>query len=155
MSTAELKVDNAELFPFIISLLEKGHTATLRLRGFSMRPFLEDNRDVALLAALDGCPSIGAPVLAEVTPGRWVLHRLIDVEGEAVTLLGDGNLTPEHCRICDLRAQVVGFYRKGSSTLTPVASRRWTIYSWWWMRLRPIRRYLLGIDRRINRLIGR
>lgn len=38
---------NLELIPEVISLLEEGHTVTLPLRGYSMRPFLEDNRDKA------------------------------------------------------------------------------------------------------------
>ena len=44
----ELQFPNAELLPEIVKMLNEGHTITLRLRGFSMRPFLEDNRDKAL-----------------------------------------------------------------------------------------------------------
>ncbi len=45
----EMRFPNAMLLPEIVSLLNDGHTVTLRLRGFSMRPFLEDNRDKALM----------------------------------------------------------------------------------------------------------
>ena len=44
-----MQIPNAILIPEIIRLLDEGHTVTLRLRGYSMRPFLEDDRDVALL----------------------------------------------------------------------------------------------------------
>ena len=39
------EIDNKYLIPEIISMLNAGHTVTLGLRGFSMRPFLEDNRN--------------------------------------------------------------------------------------------------------------
>ena len=54
---------NSELIPEVISLLEEGHTVTLPLRGYSMRPFLEDNRDKALLIRARD-PKVGMPVLA-------------------------------------------------------------------------------------------
>ena len=149
----ELKVNNALLFPQIISLLEEGHTVSLKLRGFSMRPFLEDQRDTAVLRKATEVVC-GEPVLAEIAPGQYVLHRIISIDGNSVTLLGDGNLTVEHCTKQEIRAQVTGFYRKGRTTLDSIYGRKWKIYSAIWMRLRPIRRYLLGIYRRWVKLFG-
>ena len=149
----ELKVNNALLFPQIISLLEEGHTVSLKLRGFSMRPFLEDQRDTAVLRKANEVVC-GEPVLAEIAPGQYVLHRIISIDGNSVTLLGDGNLTVEHCTKDDIRAQVTGFYRKGRSALDSIYGRKWKIYSAIWMRLRPIRRYLLGIYRRWVKIFG-
>lgn len=40
-----LLMANDQLLPEVIRLLEEEHTVTLPLRGFSMRPFLEDGRD--------------------------------------------------------------------------------------------------------------
>ena len=64
----ELQFPNAELLPEIVKMLNEGHTITLRLRGFSMRPFLEDNRDKALFTKpiLENL-KVGDPVLAELT----------------------------------------------------------------------------------------
>ena len=45
----EIKFSNAELLPEVIRLMDEGHTVTINLRGFSMRPFLENDRDKALL----------------------------------------------------------------------------------------------------------
>ena len=50
LQVTEIQFPNAQLLPEIIKLLNEGHTVTLQLRGFSMRPFLEDKRDKALLA---------------------------------------------------------------------------------------------------------
>ena len=44
-----LKIANDLLLPEVVRLLDEGHSVTLPLRGYSMRPFLEDGRDKALL----------------------------------------------------------------------------------------------------------
>jgi hypothetical protein len=146
----ELQFPNAELLPEIVKMLNEGHTITLRLRGFSMRPFLEDNRDKALFTKpiLENL-KVGDPVLAETIPSHFVLHRIINIEGEKVTLLGDGNLISEHCKLEDIRGAIVGFYRKNSPTLDRIDGRKWKTYSTVWMKLRPIRRILLGFYRRL------
>ncbi|MBQ8464354.1 MAG: S24/S26 family peptidase [Prevotella sp.] len=133
---------NDQFLPFVVEQLRQGHTATLPLRGRSMRPFLEDGRDKALLQVADH-PQVGDAVLAEISPGHFVLHRIISIEGNQVTLRGDGNLGDEHCTLSDIRAKALGFYRKGRQTLDSTDGRKWRIYSWWWTRLYPIRRYLL------------
>ena len=133
---------NEVFLPQVVALLHEGHTATLPLRGRSMRPFLEDGRDKALLQLTDE-PRVGDAVLAEIAKGHFVLHRIIAIEGEQVTLRGDGNLSDEHCRVEDIRAKAIGFYRKGRTKLDRTDGRKWRIYSWWWTRLYPIRRYLL------------
>ena len=137
-----IQIPNEVLLPFLIEELKAGHTATLPLRGRSMRPFLEDGRDKALLKLADD-PKVGDAVLAEIQPGHFVLHRIIRIDGEKVTLRGDGNLSEEHCHLCNVRAKAIGFYRKGRTRLDSTDSRKWRIYSWWWTRLYPIRRYLL------------
>lgn len=144
----EVQFANAVLLPEIVKMLDEGHTVTLRLRGYSMRPFLEDNRDKALLTkAID--PKVGDPVLAEVGSKHFVLHRIVKIEGDAVTLRGDGNLGDEHCRLQDVKGAVIGFYRKGRTTLDRTDGRKWRIYSYIWMHLYPIRRWLLAFYRRI------
>lgn len=152
MERQKINMDYREFIPWMIEeYLKKGHTSTLPLQGFSMRPFLEDGRDMALLRYADDTNNIkvGDPVLAEIRPGHFVLHRIVAIDGQEVTLLGDGNLTPEHCRRENIKAFVLGFYRKGRNTPDLIDSTKWKVYSWWWMRLRPIRRYLLFIYRHL------
>lgn len=144
----EVHFSNADLIPQIIALLNENHTVTLNLKGRSMRPFLEDGRDKALLIKATN-PKVGDPVLAEIEPGHYVLHRIIRIEGDAVTLRGDGNLSDEHCLLKDVHAAVIGFYRKGRKTLDRTDAAKWKTYSWIWMRLYPFRRYLLAAYRRI------
>ena len=133
---------NAVLLPQVIDLLNEGHTVTLPLRGFSMRPFLEDQRDKALLIKPTQT-NIGDVVLAEIEPHHYVLHRVVGIDGDQVTLRGDGNLATEHCELKDVKAFALGFYRKGRSRLETTDSLKWRVYSWLWCRLLPYRSRLL------------
>ena len=137
-----IQMANAVLLPEVVRLLEEGHTVTLPLRGYSMRPFLENGRDKALLRKPESI-NVGDAVLAEIAPKHFVLHRIVSIKGDHVTLRGDGNLGVEHCRLGDVKATAVGFYRKGREQLDRTDGRKWRIYSWVWTRLLPLRRYLL------------
>lgn len=143
LKTTEKKFENAELLPEIIKLLNEGHSVTLLLRGYSMRPFLEDKRDKALLVKATEIKK-GMPVLAETNLGHYVLHRVIEISGNDVVLRGDGNIGVEHCKLSNIKGEAIGFYRKGRKKLDMTSSWKWKVYSLIWTRLLPIRRYLLA-----------
>ena len=139
---------NEFLIPEVISMLNEGHSVTLGLRGYSMRPFLEDRRDKALLYKPDKI-SVGDVVLAEISPKRYALHRIVRIQGDCITLRGDGNINVEQCSRADIHGIAEGFYRKGSDRLDSTTGRKWRIYSFVWTRLLPIRRYLLFAYRKL------
>lgn len=143
-----VKMENAILLPEVIRLIHEGHTVTLPLRGYSMRPFLEDGRDMALLCNIVH-PEINQPVLAEIEKGHYVLHRIVIIDNNHITLRGDGNLGVEHCELKDVKALAIGFLRKGRKNPDMITGRKWLIYSWFWTRLLPARRYLLAFHRHI------
>lgn len=135
-------IPNAILLPEVVRLINEGHTVTLPLKGNSMRPFLVHMRDKAYLTAInDLC--VGQPVLAETAPGHYVLHRIVALEGDNITLRGDGNIGTEHCRRSDVKALAAGFFRKGRTKPDFITSRKWRLYSWFWTRLLPFRSRLL------------
>lgn len=144
LPSAYVSMPNELLFPEVIRYLEMGKTVTIPLKGNSMRPFLCHQRDNALLCRCDK-PCVGNPVLAEVTPNKYVLHRIVAINGDHVTLRGDGNLGVEYCRLADVKALAYGFLRKGRTTPDLISHRKWRVYSWLWMRLLPVRRPLLHL----------
>lgn len=148
-NATRIEKDNRVFIPEIIRILEEGHTVTIGLRGYSMRPFLEDRRDKALLRKATKIEKDDV-VLAEIAPKRFALHRVISIDGDNVTLRGDGNIAVEHCKRSDIHGFAVGFYRKGSSRLESTSGRKWRIYSFIWTRLLPIRRYLLFAYKILN-----
>lgn len=141
-TSSTLKVSNYELMPRLISYVEQGHTVSLVLNGYSMRPFLEDGRDVGVLAKPDKI-KVGDAVLALTDDKRYVLHRIVGINGNRVTLLGDGNRNTEHCPLGNVKAKAIGFYRKGRKNMDRTDGLKWKLYSWIWTHLYPIRRYLL------------
>lgn len=144
----DIEIQNKYFMPEIIRLLDEGRTVTIMLKGFSMRPFLEDRRDKALLKK---CNSIekNDVVLAETGNGQYVLHRVIKVYEGSVVLRGDGNIQTESCKINDIKGRVVGFYRKGRNKLESTGDIKWQLYSFIWNNLFPIRRYLLFAYRKL------
>lgn len=144
LPSAYVSMPNELLFPEVIRYIEMGKTVTIPLKGNSMRPFLCHQRDNALLCRCDK-PRVGNPVLAEVTPNKYVLHRIVAINGDHVTLRGDGNLGVEYCRLSDVKALAYGFLRKGRTTPDLISHRKWRVYSWLWMRLLPVRRPLLHL----------
>lgn len=140
-----MQLPNEILIPQVAELVKKGHTVTLPLKGYSMRPYLEDGRDKALLSSVPKTLHVGDVILAEIQPKRYALHRIIRIEGDIITMYGDGNFSPEYIEKHDVLAIALGFYRKGSEKLEPVDTFSYEMYWKTWVKLRPIRRYLLLI----------
>ena len=131
-----------------IRLVTEGISVTLPVSGTSMLPFIIGGRESVILQKPDGA-KVGDVVLAWVMPGRYVVHRIIRSDGEHVTLMGDGNLAgTEHCTTAGIKAiatHVVGDDDRPHSLYTPW--RRRAALLWW--HLRPVRRYLLAIYRKL------
>ncbi|MCR4921070.1 MAG: hypothetical protein K5945_05090 [Bacteroidaceae bacterium] len=123
--------------------LAAGYPRIIWVKGYSMRPFIEHCRDKVKLVPPVAF-GVGDAVLAEIAPGRYVLHRIIDLDGEKVTLQGDGNVRgEEHCRRADVRGVVAEYIRPRRTLQADDPKLRRQIRLW--RRLRPIRRLLLFV----------
>ena len=142
-----MQLPNEIIIPQVAEYIRSGHTVTLPLRGYSMRPYLEDGRDKALLSKPSSELKTGDVILAEIAPQRYALHRIVHISGDDITMYGDGNFSPEYIRRDDVLAVATGFYRKGSEHLTPVDNFWYKCYWHIWLRLRPLRYPLLLIYR--------
>lgn len=144
-------VPNDVLLSEVRQLLSEGHPVTIKVKGSSMLPFIVGNRDkVRLVVSRVYLPK--DIVLAEIAPGRYVLHRIKEITGSGtslgVTLMGDGNLVGcEHCSLSDIAGKVDCIFRNRKEV--DPTSRRERIAVDIWLRLTPIRRWLLAIYRRI------
>ena len=80
--------------------------------------------------------------MAEIAPQKYVLHRVISKRGNLLTLMGDGNLKGiEMCRTSDIIGEVAVYWRNGKRIDADSPSlKRWIAL---WMKMRPVRRYLL------------
>lgn len=144
-----IALPNALFIPEIKRAIDEGHTTTFRVRGYSMRLFLEDRRDKVVLAPCKEV-KVGDVVLAEIQKDKYVLHRVIQKEGEHLTLMGDGNVYgTETCNTSNVIGIAIGFLRKGRDVMDTTDGKKWKTYSFFWLRLKPIRRYILAFYRRI------
>ena len=143
-STVELP--NEIFLKEVRALIAEGRDVTLRVRGVSMRPFLEDRRDKVVLTSLSRPPIVGDAVLAEIAPGKYVYHRIVCIEGNHVTLRGDGNVYgTERCRMEDVAAATKQLIRKGRGYYPDGCV--WRCYSALWPEWPLARRVLLKLYR--------
>ena len=123
-------------------------SVTFVVRGISMHPFIESDRDKVILAP-PRTPQIGDVVLAEVQKETYALHRVISIKDGIYTIRGDGN--PLWMKEQFTEENIVGvadaFIINGKTV--PIAGSRWRNCSRFWKLMMPMRRLLLAIYRRI------
>jgi hypothetical protein len=141
-------MNDKEIIEEAIRLAREGVNVTLPVNGNSMLPFIIGGKESVILHSQGGIVDVGDVVLAWVDGCRYVVHRIIHIDGDRITLMGDGNLTTEHCALGDIKARV--------THVVSADNKKRDLYSRWrvraaklWYWLRPIRRYLLAIYRRL------
>lgn len=131
-----------------IRLVGEGVSVTLPVNGNSMLPFIVGGKENVILQSPRDL-WVGDVVLAWADGCRYVVHRIIAIDGDALTLMGDGNLSgTEHCMLNDVKAKVT--HVVGADERPHNLYCRWrcmAVRLWW--HLRPVRRYLLAIYRRL------
>ena len=131
-----------------IRLVGEGVSVTFPVNGRSMLPFIVGGVDSVVLVKPETL-KVGDVVLAQVEGGRYVVHRIVCLDGDAVTLMGDGNLAGrEHCRLVDVRARATHVVGKGGKKRS-LDSLRSRLAAKIWHAVLPFRRWLLAIYRRI------
>ena len=137
-----------EIIEEAIRLVREGVNVTLPVNGNSMLPFIIGGKESVILHNPGSIVDVGDVVLAWVDGCRYVVHRIISIDGDRVTLMGDGNVAvTEHCLLSDIKARVT--HVVDAKDRTHYLYNRWRKSAakvWYW--LRPIRRYLLAIYRR-------
>lgn len=139
------KIPNDILIPEMAKMLNEGHQVVFTPGGTSMRPFIEGGRDAVLLIKAEDC-RVGDILLCRIGES-YVLHRLMAVEGEKLTLMGDGNIRgEEHCTRADIIGKVI-------EIRSPKGRRKPRTRGWLWRKLMPIRPFLLKIYRHTPRIL--
>lgn len=152
MKPTSITLPNDVMLGGVKELLAEGRQVVIMTKGVSMLPFIVGKRDSVVL---EKRPTVapGDIALAEIAPGHYVLHRVRSVEGERVTLQGDGNYRgQEHCTLDNIAGTVVAVQTPGKRDRDPFApaeKRRWRR----WAALPAlVRRYYLAFYRRIKHI---
>ena len=84
-------IPNNLFFASVEELIGEGRSVEMTVKGFSMRPFLRNGRDAAVLSPLpESGLTVGMVVLFRYG-GKHILHRLVSIESGKLTMEGDGN----------------------------------------------------------------
>ncbi|MBR5703253.1 MAG: S24/S26 family peptidase [Bacteroidales bacterium] len=134
-------VANQVLLEDAARLMEEGREVNFTPLGSSMLPFIRGGKDSVILRKMPTV-DVGDIALVRLEGPRYVLHRVIRKDGNKLTLMGDGNIAgTEDCTVSDVLGTVTAIVKR-KCTITPGKGR-------WWRILKPIRRYILAIYRRI------
>ena len=141
-------ITDEQIIEEAIRLVEDGVSVTFPVNGNSMLPFIIGGKESVILQKPE-LPKVGDVVLAWVEKCRYVVHRIIRIDGDHVTLMGDGNLSgTEHCALKDIKARVT--HVVGADEKPHDLYCRWRrVAARLWWHLRPVRRYILAIYKRI------
>ena len=124
-----------------LDALKDGKVIVIVPQGISMLPFIKGGVDQVYLLKKEKV-AVGDIVLVEYH-GKHILHRVYAVDGEKMTLMGDGNLEgTEQVAADDVMGTVVEIVHDGRH-LKPKKA-------WLWRHLLPMRRYLLKIHRKLS-----
>ena len=135
-----MQLPNEIFIPEIARLVAEGKQVVFTPTGVSMRPYIEGGVDSVTLVRPDDL-QVDDIVLAEVAPQHYVLHRIYAMQGDAVTLMGDGNLQGnEHCTRSNVLAKV-------SAIRSPKGRHKPLTRAWLWRHILRTRRLWLKIYR--------
>lgn len=142
MDAKKRRLDPEVLMPELIELLNAGAQPTIIISGGSMLPFLAPGRDSVTLRAVDRELSRGDIVFYRRDGGRYILHRIIRVDGDRLWLAGDAQDELEEMSRERVFAYVTQAVRKGAVQRPgrPV----WDFFANVWPRFIGRRRRLIG-----------
>lgn len=131
----------------VTHLLDEGKVVVLKqIYGNSMLPFIRGGVDSVRLRKPEGV-KVGDIVLA-VFGGRPIVHRVIAINGTKVTLMGDGNLKgTEKGNLSEVLGVVDQIISPSGRCRKPGNGRLWR-------RLLPMRKYLLKVYRKWNKIFA-
>ena len=127
-----------------VASLKEGKVVAIMPQGISMLPFIVGGEDQVYLLRKDKVV-VGDIVLVEYK-GRHILHRVYAIDSEKVILMGDGNLEgTEEVTEGEIMGTVVEIVHKGR--------RRKPGKAWFWRHSLSLRRYLLKLHRKWNKIV--
>ena len=135
----------------VTRFLEEGRSVIIMTKGSSMSPFIRGERDSVELEKRPEV-AVGDIALCQLSPGHYVLHRVNALKGDKVRLKGDGNLdATESCTLGDVCGTVTAILKGPKGRRIDCTTKCFKRRSRMWVKApRIVRRYVLGIYRRVK-----
>ena len=148
-----VNVGVAEMAPVIKESLAKGNDVRLLVRGVSMHPLLQNERDFVVISPATSVKKRDIAFF-ERENGICVLHRVVKIRKNGFYCAGDNQVTVEGPIGLDRLLGVVTVLVRNGKELS-VKNAKYRLYSFVWTALRPIRRPVVSVLRFFKRLIKR
>ena len=148
MNTVVKTLANNVVIKETIGLLQEGRRVVLSVKGNSMLPFIIGGKESVELVSPQSPLKIGDVVLAWVDGTHYVIHRIIGIDGNQVSLMGDGNIKGVELCTKDEVAAIAEY------VVSPKGKRRYLYtkgrvrFARLWRKMLPVRRWILAIYRR-------
>lgn len=126
-------IPNDLFFEQVKERLNAGQKVKIPVAGKSMEPFLQ-NGDLVVLKRFEENDLVNGKIVLAYFNNAYVLHRIVRIKEDAVTLAGDGNIQQvEIITNKDILAVVIHAYRGGKGLIIN------TLLGRVWYKLRVIR----------------
>ena len=154
MLSNSIYIPNQLFFAEVQAQIRQGKKVKIRVRGYSMMPFIRNNDEALLIPPTPEHIQKGTPVVALTDEMGIVLHRIYNIEGNRITLLGDGNVNQFEHTSPDRIIATVSHYYRGKHT---IKLDSWYMYliGRLWMAAHPWRRKVLTLAWRIKGVLTR
>jgi hypothetical protein len=147
----ELHIAPMEALALLIEeSVKNGKSVNFMPRGVSMLPMLVQGRDSVVLSPVTGKLKKYDLPLYRRENGAYVLHRIIKVDGETYTCIGDNQYKAEQGVTHESVIAVVSEFTRKGKTKT-VKSFSYRAYCRFWHYSRFIRHVISALKRRIFR----
>ena len=130
-----MQIPNDLFFAWVESEVAEGRSVRFRAKGVSMHPLIRGGKDEILLSPCSDKKLKTTDVVLFKYKGQYVLHRIIHIEGNLLTLQGDGSFTAkEECTTEDVVGRVQAIIRPLGKVVY-VDSWRWKLPSYIWSKI--------------------
>jgi len=136
----EKDVRMAELMPLFREALDAGKSVRFSPRGISMKPMLRQGKDSVLLSPLpDKLKKYDLPLYRR-PDGKYILHRIVAVEGDHYVCCGDNQYVLETPVYHDQMIALVTAFTRGERQIS-VTAPGYRLYCRLWCAARPLLRF--------------
>lgn len=144
-------ISNELYFAEVQQMLDEGKEVRIRIKGGSMRPFIQDGDSVLLVAYQGETLQLGSNLLAK-HQGKYVFHRYVGKKNAQIVLAGDGNLVlREFINSADIIAVASSHFPQNSSEENDLNHRWARLRGLAWYRIRLLRRIVAKLKHIVQR----
>ena len=146
-------VPNNAFFENVEQMLSEGNNVEFRCFGRSMQPYLRgDGSEVIVASPFLPEELIPGTIVLFRYHGKYLCHRIVDRKENKLLIQGDGVVKKQEritvSEVMGIVRIIIRNNKKTESTQSKAAQRYWRC----WLRLSPIRRYLLLVYRMIRKI---